>query len=71
MPIYEYACMRCMRTWEVIGWHGMNVRCEKCGDRAKRVPSAAGGYHIKGDNSASQRPKGAGSFKGRNNGKGK
>jgi hypothetical protein len=40
------------------------IECAHCEDNSSELlPSAVGGYNIKGNNSASQRPKQAGSFK--------
>lgn len=67
MPIYEYKCKLCKEITEslMMPWEKKDesVICQKCGGRAYKIMSAHGGYDIKGDNSASERPKQAGSFK--------
>jgi len=68
MPIYEYSCLSCghkfeslMKAYETAG----KVICPECKvHNAERVVASFGGYHIKGNNSASVRPKGAGSRNG-------
>ena len=68
MPIYEYKCKsdRCGIKFESISkpWESKGVKCPKCKvSDCIKVISAPGGYNIKGNNSASVRPKSAGSFK--------
>lgn len=66
MPIYEYKCRLCAKVTESImkPWETKNpVQCPECGGACDRVWSGIGGYTIKGDNSGSERPKHAGSFK--------
>ena len=61
MPLYEYKCPACGAEKEKIAKMTDEVTCE-CGETMKRnVFTTFGGYSIKGDNSASTRPKGAGS----------
>jgi len=68
MPILDFECTACQRKFEALVSREDADRgatdCEWCAELAVRVGvSAPGGYHINGDNSASRRPKGAGSFK--------
>ena len=66
MPIYQYACPKCSEEIEL--FRPMNAEapsCQKCGTELEKQISAHAGYSIKGNNSASQRPRGAGSFKGK------
>ena len=68
MPIYEFICKNCGHVFEEVrsAQSSKDGYCPHCeaftGDR---IPSAAGGYKIKGSNSASVSPKGSGSFKSR------
>lgn len=63
MPLKEIQCGDCGHVWETILGIGEPpepcVHCEST--RVVTLPSSFGGYKIKGDNSASVRPKGAGS----------
>jgi putative FmdB family regulatory protein len=67
MPMYDFTCSN-----DECGHHITDYlcsssevpTCEKCGAAMVRDLSAHGGYNIKGDNGASRRPRGAGSFKG-------
>lgn len=63
MPIKDYLCRDCGHIQEEINLHPEeNVQCHHCDSgKMESLPSAHGGYHIKGDNSSSVRPKGAGS----------
>jgi putative FmdB family regulatory protein len=61
MPIYDFRCVDCLKTFESLMKPWEPVQCPHCRSQAvDRLPSTFGGYQIKGDNSASQRPKGAG-----------
>lgn len=65
MPIIEYECdsIECGFKQEEITAHPIPEfkPCPMCDAGVmKRVMSTFGGYHIKGNNSASVRPKGAG-----------
>jgi putative FmdB family regulatory protein len=65
-PIYEYLCGSCGHQFEdfvSVGEYSLKMGCPHCQHQADKLPSAHGGYKIKGDNSSSQRPKSAGSFK--------
>lgn len=67
-PIYDYLCKDCAHIFEEFissrDSADHTLTCPHCEtETAERLPSAPGGYHIKGDNSASVRPKGAGSAK--------
>jgi putative FmdB family regulatory protein len=70
MPLYVLRCGDCNHEWEEI--YGVNearqgVDCPKCNREksATITPAGFGGYSIKGNNSASVRPKQAGSFRGK------
>ena len=67
MPLYDFKCEQCGHEYEgliVPAKKDQKQQCPKCqGHHAVRQLSSHGGYHISGNNSASQRPKGAGSFK--------
>lgn len=67
MPLFDFKCNNenCGLLFEGFIRTGDEVTmCPNCGsdDCVKQMP-AYGGYHIKGNNGASQRPKQAGSFK--------
>jgi hypothetical protein len=66
-PIAEYKCInpRCMRHFEEIVKAPIPEKsvCPECHQDAHKTLSTFGGYAIKGNNSASVRPKRAGSFK--------
>jgi putative FmdB family regulatory protein len=66
MPIYNYQCQKCNSHFEAVrSLHDTSAQpCNKCknGDAIK-FPCAIGGYKIKGNNSASTRPRRSGSFK--------
>lgn len=68
-PISEFLCRDCGHIFEEIRAYDPEnkpINCpHDCGLKATRIPSAHGGYHIKGNNGASIRPRGAGAFKGR------
>lgn len=64
MPIRDFICEECGHQFEeIVGFYD-DVKCPHCesGGNPKALPSAPGSYRIKGDNSASTRPKG-GAFK--------
>lgn len=66
MPIYQFKCLKCENDFdEIVALVDIDkTKCPKCGcPEVDRVIHSIGGYHIKGDNSASVRPKGAGSKK--------
>lgn len=59
MPIYQYKCEECERHFEELRSikDDSPIRC-KCGsENVYKVPSAHGGYEIKGNNSASTKPR--------------
>lgn len=65
MPLKDCLCRSCGHIWEEIikAWDE-TPNCPHCeSTKVEKLVSAAGGYHIKGNNSASHRPKSAGSFK--------
>lgn len=59
MPIYDFECPECGEEQEVLAKHDAEVVC-KCGAEMKKLIRPFGAYYIKGDNSASVRPKTAG-----------
>lgn len=68
MPLYDYLCNECGHQFEEyvsqLDEAPPAMECPHCEKKlAKRLPSIIGGYHIKGNNAASTRPKGAGSKK--------
>lgn len=65
MPIYVYFCKECQKEFESLVMSYKEVtECPECKSRScERVITAHQGYTIGGNNSASQRPKSAGSFK--------
>lgn len=69
MPIYEYLCSKCAYIFEEFVGHNdpeAHAECPHCeAPTATRLPSAIGAYHIRGNNSASVRPRQAGAFKGK------
>lgn len=67
MPLFEYECMDCQHRFESLERNPdkPEAYCPRCGfHQLQRLLTSHAGYSIKGDNSASVRPKGAGSFKG-------
>lgn len=46
MPLYEYKCDHCKVLFELIRPVGAprTERCEECGNKIERVPSAPGGF---------------------------
>ncbi len=73
MPLYSYQCRDCGFEQEQIEDSDVRtVFCNHCESApSDRLPSVAGGYKIKGRNDASVSPKGAASFKGGRNVRGK
>lgn len=67
MPIRDFTCSKCEHKFEaIVIREDEKVTCEKCGsDELQQELALFGGYHINGPNGASQRPKQAGSFKGK------
>lgn len=68
MPLYDYKCKseKCGRITQSVmaTWDNKLILCPVCGRaEAERQFPAPGGYSIKGDNSASQKPKHSGSFR--------
>ena len=63
IKLNDYKCPNCLTTKEVLTGD-KNVLCQDCGEVMEIVPNFAG-YQIKGNNSASTRPKGAGYRKGK------
>jgi putative FmdB family regulatory protein len=69
MPIFEVQCgdALCAHVFEVIAKSKEALAsdsCPQCGyEKLEHLLTSPGGYHIKGNNTASQRPKGAGSWK--------
>lgn len=63
MPLYEYQCSDCGHQFEeMLRVTDPTPPCVQCGSiRTGKLPNSFGGYHINGNNSASVRPKGAGS----------
>ncbi len=65
MPLYEYLCRECGHQFEAIVYSpDEEVCCPHC-ERSKveRLVSTYGGYQMRGNNSASTRPKNAGSWR--------
>lgn len=66
MPIFSFHCAHCDKQHDaIVDRDTEKHECPDCGDAASKVPSTFGGYSIRGNNSASVRPKQAGSFKGK------
>lgn len=65
MPLRDYICKECGHEFEeFLGSFEDPEGCRHCeSSNIERLPSAPGGYHIKGTNAGSTRPKNAGSFK--------
>lgn len=54
----DFECTYCGHRFEELTWTGEDIKCPKCGDtNCKRLPNSVNFYTIKGDNSASTRPK--------------
>jgi putative FmdB family regulatory protein len=66
-PLYDFECVSCHHRFEALlrkPSEIADVVCTACGNTELQMRfSAIGGYSIKGDNSASVRPRQAGSFK--------
>jgi putative FmdB family regulatory protein len=65
MPLKDVLCRDCGHIWEELlkSWED-SPDCPHCeSKKTEKLISAPGGYSIKGNNSASVRPAGAGSFK--------
>jgi putative FmdB family regulatory protein len=66
MAIREYQCRDCGHVWDEVIRYKEDIpeACVQCDSlKIDSLLTAPGGYHINGSNSASVRPKGAGSFK--------
>lgn len=66
MPIREFQCKSCGHIVEDIMYHPEDSvpRCPHCEtDSMSVLPSAVGGYTIRGSNSSSTRPRNAGAFR--------
>lgn len=68
MPLHDFICTDCAHQFEEFFRPGEPVpnktTCAHCDtNTAERLPSAHGGYAIRGNNSASVTPKGSKSFK--------
>lgn len=67
--MFDFQCNYCGTSFEALKWQDntgdeiSNPKCPKCGDKNVDIKPNFAGYNIYGDNSASQRPKQAGSFK--------
>lgn len=66
MPIYEFVCTACAVRFDHMCSFDTAEKsppaCTDCGEPTTRAVTAAGGYKMTGDNSASRTPKGSGSF---------
>lgn len=64
-PLKDWTCLNCeLESENVLVRSKDDERCPGCGSDQIQIKFALfGGYSIKGNNSASQRPKQAGSFK--------
>lgn len=61
MPLYSYTCKACCESTETITSYPPpdSLQCTHCGSHATTLDlSTPGNYTIKGNNSASTRPKG-------------
>lgn len=64
MPYYSFTCKKCEHVYTELCKMGESAPCPECkSEDVKKNITAAGGYFMKGDNSASVRPKRAGSWK--------
>jgi putative FmdB family regulatory protein len=65
MPLRDFFCYDCHKTFEALVRNSDELLEQKCihceSTKLQLQLSAHSGYSIKGDNSASTRPKGAGS----------
>ena len=61
-PIYSFRCSKCEHEYEQItNYNCDGVKCPECGcPEWEKLITSFGGYQMRGDNSASVRPKGAG-----------
>lgn len=61
MPIREFECLECLSTFDTLVRNQADMeetRCPKCNSsQLESVLTVPGNYTIKGDNSASTRPK--------------
>lgn len=58
MPLYDWKCIKCDHEFEELASSSIHlIQCPECGAEADRKVSAAGGYSIKGNNSASVSPR--------------
>jgi putative FmdB family regulatory protein len=65
VPIFDFHCKACGKDFESLSKPYEPVQCAHCRTPgAEKKISSFGGYQIQGDNSASVRPKGAGSRTG-------
>ncbi len=66
MPLHDYRCDKCKKTFEVFFLPTEVVKkhelCPKCGSKSNKIPSGHGGYRFESGPS-SIRPRSAGSFK--------
>lgn len=64
-PLYEVECLYCKKAFETLAKNKdelVDQKCAYCGRNGLQMVLAGfGGYHITGNNSASVRPKRAGS----------
>lgn len=67
MPFFRFKCNKCEHVYTELLKYGESSTCPACSskDVVKQI-TAPGGYKIKGDNSASVKPKHSGSFRGKN-----
>jgi hypothetical protein len=65
MPLKDWTCLQCgLESEDVIVRSKDDEKCPGCGsDQIQLKLSMHGGYYIRGNNSASERPRQAGSFK--------
>ena len=61
MPIFDLKCTSCDHEFESLCSSEKLTPCPVCGAPTEQAISTFGGYTISGNNSASTRPKGAGS----------
>lgn len=62
MPLKQFKCIDCEHEYEDLIMAEYKSQCPECQSlKVKQIPSSFGGYKITGNNSASTRPKGAGS----------
>lgn len=64
MPLYDFKCQFCKHAEERICRSStLSLKCTQCNKITSRQFPKLGGYHMKGDNSASTKSKNSGSFK--------